>query len=336
MRKRTCRRAAGSREEAMRIAVIGVGAIGGLIAAKLAQAGEEVSVVARGAHLAAIRERGLRLVEAEGEIVARPRASNRIADLGPQDCVVLAVKAHQVADIAAEIPAALAPEATILTAQNGIPFWYFQKSGGPQEGRGLESVDPGGRIAAALPVERILGSVVYPAGEIAAPGVIRHIEGARFTLGELDGSATARVAALSEAFQRAGFKAPVTSDIRTEIWLKLWGNATLNPVSALTRATLSDILGFAPTRALIAEMMAEVKAVGEAHGIRFRLSIEKRIAGAEAIGAHKTSMLQDVEAGRAPEIEALTGSVIEMGRLAGLEVPRLEAAYAMVKLLARG
>jgi 2-dehydropantoate 2-reductase len=320
----------------MRIAVIGAGAIGGLLAAKLAHAGEQVSVVARGATLAAIRDNGLRLIEADGEIVARPRASSRLAELGPQDCVVLAVKAHQVADIAADVPAALAPEGAILTAQNGIPFWYFARSGGPYEGRGLQSVDPDGRIAAALPVERLLGSVVYPAAEIAAPGVIRHIEGARFTLGELDGSTTARATALSEAFQRAGFKAPVTSDLRSEIWLKLWGNATLNPVSALTRATLADILGFAPTRALIAQMMAEVKAVGEAHGIRFRLSIEKRIAGAEAIGAHKTSMLQDIEAGRAPEIEALVGSVIEMGRLAGLECPRLEAAYAMVKLLARG
>jgi 2-dehydropantoate 2-reductase len=320
----------------MRIAVIGVGAIGGLLAAKLAQAGEEVSVVARGAHLAAIRDNGLRLIEATGEIVAHPRACERVADLGPQDCVVLAVKAHQVADIAAQVPSALAPEGVILTAQNGIPFWYFHGSGGPYEGRGLASVDPHGRIAEALPAERLIGSVVYPAAEIAAPGIIRHIEGHRFTLGELDGSTTARATALSEVLQRAGFKAPVTGDIRTEIWLKLWGNATLNPVSALTRATLSDILGFAPTRALIAEMMAEVKAIGEAHGIRFRLSIDKRIAGAEAIGAHKTSMLQDIEAGRAPEIEALVGSVIEMGSLAGLEAPRLAAAYAMVKLLARG
>ena len=319
----------------MRIAVIGVGSIGGLLAAKLARAGEEVSVVARGAHLAAIRENGLRLIEADGEFVVRPAASDRAADLGPQDCVVIGVKAHQVADIAGDIPALLGPQTTILTAQNGVPWWYFHKSGGPYEGRGLASVDPDGRIAATLPIERILGSVVYPAAEIAAPGVIRHIENNRFTLGELDGTTTPRVIALSEAFQRAGFKAPVASDIRTEIWLKLWGNATLNPVSALTRATLADILAFAPTRALIAAMMAEVKAVGEAHGIRFRISIDKRIAGAEAIGAHKTSMLQDVEAGRAPEIEALVGSVIEMGRIAGHECPRLEAAYAMVKLLAR-
>ena len=320
----------------MRIAIIGVGAIGGLVAARLALAGEEVSVVARGAALAAIRDHGLRLIDADGERAARVQASNRLADLGPQDCVALAVKAHQLADIAAEVAAALTPQTSILTAQNGVPFWYFHRSGGPFEGRGLASVDPDGRIAAALPAERLIGSVVYPAGEIVAPGVVRHIEGNRLTLGELDGTVTPRASALAAALQRAGFKAPVTSDIRSEIWLKLWGNATLNPVSALTGATLADILGCAPTRALIAAMMAEVRAVGEAHGIRFRLSIDKRIAGAEAIGAHKTSMLQDIEAGRAPEIEALVGAVIEMGRLASVECPRLEAAYAMVKLLARG
>jgi 2-dehydropantoate 2-reductase len=317
----------------MRIAIVGVGAIGGLLAAALHRAGEEIGVVARGAHLAAIRENGLKLIDANGEYVARLPASDRLSDLGPQDCIVLGVKAHQVGAVAEQVAAALQPQTTILTAQNGVPWWYFYKAGGPHEGRGLESVDPGGRIAATLPFDRLVGSVVYPAGEIAAPGVIRHVEGNRFSLGEPDGTTSARAAALSEALTRAGFKAPVVSDIRAEIWMKLWGNATLNPVSALTRATLSDILSFAPTRALIADMMAEVRSVGEAHGIRFRLSIEKRIAGAEAIGAHKTSMLQDVEAGRAPEIEALAGSVLEMGRIAGVTCPRLEAAYAMVRRL---
>jgi 2-dehydropantoate 2-reductase len=317
----------------MRIAIVGVGAIGGLLAAALARAGEEVSVVARGAHLAAIRENGLKLIDANAEYVARLRASDRLSDLGPQDCIVLGVKAHQVGAVAEQVAAALQPQTTILTAQNGIPWWYFHKSGGAHEGRRLESVDPGGRIAATLPFDRLVGSVVYPAGEIAAPGVIRHVEGNRFSLGEPDGTTSARATALSEALTRAGFKAPVVSDIRAEIWMKLWGNATLNPVSALTRTTLSDILSFAPTRALIADMMAEVRSVGEAHGIRFRLSIEKRIAGAEAIGAHKTSMLQDVEAGRAPEIEALVGSVLEMGRIAGVECPRLATVYAMVRRL---
>jgi 2-dehydropantoate 2-reductase len=318
----------------MRIAIVGVGAIGGLLAARLARAGEQVSVVARGAHLAAIRADGLRLVEAEGEFVVKLAASVRLADLGPQDCVVLAVKAHQLVDVIDDIAATLGERTAILTAQNGIPWWYFSRHGGPHEGRRLESVDPGGRIAAALPIDRVLGSVVYPAAEIVRPGVIRHIEGHRFTLGELDGAVTERATALSAAFSRAGFKAPVAADIRSEIWMKLWGNATLNPVSALTRATLADICRFPLSRALIADMMAEVRAIAEAHGVKFRISIDKRIAGAEAIGAHKTSMLQDVEAGRTPEIDALLGAVLEMGRMVDAQSPRLETAYALVKLLA--
>ena len=317
----------------MRIAIVGVGAIGGLLAVSLSRAGEDVSVVARGPHLAAIRALGLRLLDASGDYTARLPASDRLADLGPQDCIVLGVKAHQVADVAADVAAALGPQTVILTAQNGVPWWYFCKSGAPHEGRRLESVDPGGRIGDLLPAGRLIGSVVYAAGEIEAPGVVRHVEGNRFTLGELDGAVTSRATALSQALQRAGFKAPVVADIRSEIWMKLWGNATFNPVSALTRARLDHICRFPPSRALIAEMMAEVRAVGEALGVKFRLSIEKRIAGTEAIGAHKTSMLQDVEAGRAPEIEALVGAVIEMARLVERPTPRLVAVYALVKLM---
>jgi 2-dehydropantoate 2-reductase len=316
----------------MRIAIYGVGAIGGLLAAALARAGEEVSIVARGAHLEAIRANGLKLIDGKGEYVAKVAASSSLADLGAQDCIVLGVKAHQVADIAPAVAAALGPHTTILTAQNGIPWWYFHKIGGPHEGRRLASVDPDGRIEAALPSDRLIGSVVYPAGEIAAPGVIRHIEGERFTLGELDGSTTPRATALSEALTRAGFKAPLSADIRAEIWMKIWGNATFNPVSALTGALLDQMCVHPQSRALIAELMAEVRAVGEALGVRFRLSIDKRIAGAQAIGAHKTSMLQDVEAGRAPEIEALVGAVIEMARLTGTPTPRLDTVYALVRL----
>jgi 2-dehydropantoate 2-reductase len=316
----------------MRIAIYGVGAIGGLLAAALARAGEEVSIVARGAHLEAIRANGLKLIDGKGEYVAKVAASSSLADLGAQDCIVLGVKAHQVADIAPAVAAALGPETSILTAQNGIPWWYFHKIGGPHEGRRLASVDPDGRIEAALPSDRLIGSVVYPAGEIAAPGVIRHIEGERFTLGELDGSTTPRATALSEALTRAGFKAPLSADIRAEIWMKIWGNATFNPVSALTGALLDQMCVHPQSRALIAELMAEVRAVGEALGVRFRLSIDKRIAGAQAIGAHKTSMLQDVEAGRAPEIEALVGAVIEMARLTGTPTPRLDTVYALVRL----
>ena len=317
----------------MRIAVVGVGAIGGWLAASLARAGEEVSVVARGAHLAAIRAEGLRLIEASGEFTARVAAAERLGALGAQDCIVLGVKAHQVGDIAADVAAALGPQTLILTAQNGVPWWYFHGAGGRFDGHRLESVDPGGRIGALLPAERLIGSVVYAAGEIAAPGVIRHVEGNRFTLGELDGAMTTRAAALSQTLHKAGLKAPVVADIRSEIWMKLWGNATLNPVSALTRARLDRICQFPASRALIAEMMAEVRAVGEALGVKFRISIDKRIAGAEAIGAHKTSMLQDVEAGRAPEIEALVGAVIEMARLVETPTPRLEAVYALVRLM---
>ncbi len=318
----------------MRIAVLGVGAIGGLLAASLARAGEQVSVVARGAHLEAIRAKGLTLIARDSEFTVEVAAERRLADLGPQDCIVLGVKAHQIADVVDDVAAALGEQTSVVTAQNGAPWWYFFKHGGPHEGRRLESVDAGGRIAAALPIDRVLGAVVYCAGEIAAPGVIRHTGGHRFTLGELDGATTARATALSETLQRAGFAAPVVADIRSEIWMKLWGNATLNPVSALTRALLDDICRFPLSRALIADMMAEVRAIAEAHGVKFRLSIEQRIAGAEAVGAHKTSMLQDVEAGRPMEIDALLGAVLEMGRMVGVESPRLEATYALVKLLA--
>ena len=319
----------------MRICVIGAGSIGGLLAAKLARAGEDVAVVARGAHLSAIRQNGLRLIESDGEFVAQVRATDRIAELGHQDCVILGVKAHQVADVVADAPALLGAETTILTAQNGIPWWYFFKHGGAHEGRRLESVDPGGGVAERLPIDRIIGSVVYAAAEIAAPGVIKHIEGNRFSLAEIDNSATPRVAALSQALTQAGFKAPVVSDIRSEIWMKLWGNLTFNPVSALTHATLEDVCRYPPTRALAARMMAEAQAIAEALGVRFRISIDRRIAGAEAIGKHKTSMLQDVEAGRAIEADALLGSVLEIGRIVGVAAPSLEDVYALIKLTAK-
>ncbi len=319
----------------MRICVIGAGSIGGLLAAKLARAGEDVAVVARGAHLTAIRHNGLRLIEGGGEFAVKVQATDRIGELGRQDCVVLGMKAHQVAAVAADVPALLDRETTILTAQNGIPWWYFFKHGGEHEGRRLESVDPGGAIADRLPVDRIIGSVVYAAAEIAAPGVIRHIESNRFSLAEIDNSTTPRVAALAETLTRAGFKAPVVSDIRSEIWMKLWGNLTFNPVSALTHATLEDICRYPPTRALAAQMMAEAQAIGEALGVRFRVSIDRRIAGAEAIGKHKTSMLQDVEAGRAIEADALLGSVIELGKIVGLAAPTLENVYALIKLTAK-
>jgi 2-dehydropantoate 2-reductase len=319
----------------MKICVIGAGAIGGLLAARLADAGQEVGVVARGAHLAAIRERGLILRQEGGDIVARVAASDRVAELGASDLIVLGMKAHQVAAVAPEVGAILGPHTLVLTAQNGIPWWYFFKHGGPREGVRLESVDPGGVIADHLPIERIIASVVYPAAEIERPGVIRLVEGNRFSLAEIDGVRSERISAISEIFGKAGFKAPVVTDVRAEIWTKVLGNMSFNPISALTHAVLQDICRYPPTRALAMEMMREAQAVAEAFGIRLRISLEKRIAGAEAIGAHKTSMLQDVESGRVLEVDALLGSVIELARMAEVATPHLDAIHAVAKLLGR-
>jgi 2-dehydropantoate 2-reductase len=318
----------------MKICVIGAGAIGGLLAAKLAHAGEDVSVVARGAHLANIVSDGLTLLEEGQKIVARVHASDRVAAVGEQELIILGMKAHQVAAVVRDLPAIIGPQTAVLTAQNGIPWWYFFKHGGPYEGVRLESVDPGGIIADNLPIDRVVASIVYPAAEIERPGVIRHIEGNRFSLAEIDGSKSERILRISESFGRAGFKAPVVGDVRAEIWTKLWGNSSFNPISALTHATLEDICKFSLTRALAADIMQEVQAVGEALGVRFRVSLERRIAGTEAVGAHKTSMLQDIESGRPIEADALLGSVIELGRIVGIATPHLDTIYAVVKLLA--
>ena len=317
----------------MKICVIGAGAIGGLLAAKLAHAGEDVGVVARGPHLAAIVRNGLVLSEDGRELVARVKASDRVADASAADLIILGIKAHQVAAVAPDLAGIMAPQTLVLTAQNGIPWWYFLKHGSPHEGVRLESVDPGGVIADNLPIDRVIACVAYPAAEIVRPGVIRLIEGNRFSLAEIDGSKSERIIRVSEAFAKAGFKAPVVGDVRAEIWTKLWGNLSFNPISALTHATLEDICRFAPTRSLATEMMREAQAVGEALGIRFRIPLEKRIAGAEAVGAHKTSMLKDVEAGRAIEVEALLGSVIELGRMVNIATPHMDATYAVAKLL---
>jgi len=320
----------------MKICVVGAGAIGGLLAAKLQQVGEQVSVIARGPHLEAIKANGLKLIEEDGsEVVARVAATDKIAEAGPQDLVILGLKAHQVAAIVNDLKHLYTPDTMVLTAQNGIPWWYFFKHGGPYEGRQLDSVDPGGTVAANLPIERVLASVVYPAAEIIEPGVIKHIEGNRFSLSEIDNTETPRIKLVSETLKKAGFKAPVVSDVRAELWTKLWGNLSFNPVSALTHATLEDLCRYPLTRALVADMMREAQAVGEALGIRFRIPIEKRIAGGEAVGPHKTSMLQDIEAGRAVEADALIGSVIELGRIVNVPTPHLDTAYALVKLLSK-
>lgn len=321
----------------MKIAIVGAGAIGGYLGAQLSLAGEEVTFVARNRNLRAIRDGGFHLfLENGSEVHARNvRAVQHMADAGPQDAVLLTVKAHQLSELLPDLRGLFGPQTMVVSMINGIPWWYFQRHGGPLEGRVLHSVDPDGRISAAIEPERVIGSVVYPAAELIAPGVVRVIEGNRFTLGEPDGQRSERVATLSQAMIRAGFKAPVSKDIRNEIWVKLWGNLSFNPISALTHATLQDICRFPPTRALAGRMMAEAQAVAEALGVQFRISLEQRIAGAEAVGAHKTSMLQDLEQGRALELAALVGSVIELGLLCGIPTPTIEAIHAAASLLTR-
>jgi 2-dehydropantoate 2-reductase len=321
----------------MKIAVVGAGAIGGYLGARLALAGEEVTFIARNRNLEAINAQGFRLIEEDGreQTTRELRAVQRMADAGPQDVVLLTVKAHQVVDLLPDLRGLFGPQTAVVTMINGVPWWYFHKLAGPYEGRRLDSVDPGGRIAETIEPERLIGSVVYPAAELVQPGVVRVIEGNRFTLGEPDGSRSERIDALSQAMMKAGFKAPVSKDIRGEIWVKLWGNLSFNPISALTHATLEDICRFPPTRALVASMMGEAQRVGEALGVQFKISLDKRIAGAEAVGAHKTSMLQDVENGRALELEALVGAVIELGRVTGVATPTIEAVYAATALLGR-
>ena len=320
----------------MKIAVVGAGAIGGFLGAKLSIAGEDVTFIARNQNLATIQANGFRLVLEDGTEQHAPqaRAVQNMADAGPEDVVLITVKAHQVADLLPGLSALIGPDTMVVSMINGIPWWYFHRLPGTWQGRGLSSVDPGGRLTTGIDSRHLIGSVVYTAAELVAPGVVRVIEGNRFTLGELDGSRSERIERLSQAMMRAGFKAPVSKDIRGEIWLKLWGNLSFNPISALTHATLEDICTFEPSRELAATMMREAQAVAEKLGIVFKVSLDKRIAGAQAVGAHKTSMLQDVEHGRALELDALVGSVVELGRLTGTPTPTIDAIYAATQLLA--
>jgi 2-dehydropantoate 2-reductase len=321
----------------MKVAIIGAGAIGGYVGVKLALAGETVTFIVRGANLAAIRRDGMKLIMADGtEHVARKvQATNDYAEAGPQDLVILALKAHQVEAVAGELPKLFGPDTVVVTMQNGIPYWYFHQHGGALAGTRVRSVDPTGRVGECIPASRVIGCVVYPASELVAPGVVKHIEGDRFPVGELDGSSSERVNRISACFTDAGFKAPVLDDIRAEIWLKLWGNLTFNPISGLSHSTLVDICQFPLTRELAAAMMREAQVVAHKLGIEFRVSLDKRIAGAEKVGKHKTSMLQDIEAGRAPEIDALVGTVVELGRLTNTPTPHIDTVYALVKLLGK-
>jgi 2-dehydropantoate 2-reductase len=321
----------------MKITVIGAGAIGGYVGAKLALAGEDVTFLVRGLNLKVIRAQGVKLIMNDGSehIAGNVRASDDYGAIGPQDVVILAIKAHQVEAVANEVPKLFSSDTVVVPMQNGIPYWYFHEHAGDYQGHRIDSVDPTGLIGAMIPASRVVGCVVYPASELIAPGIVKHIEGDRFPVGEPNGAASARVRSISECFIRAGFKAPVLDNIRAEIWLKLWGNLTFNPISALSRATLADICQYPLTRALAAAMMTEAQTIANKLGITFRVPLEKRISGAEKVGHHKTSMLQDVEARRSLEIDALLGSVVELGRLTAIPTPHLDTVYALTKLLAK-
>lgn len=314
----------------MRFAVLGAGATGGYLGACLVRAGLEVTLIARGPHLEAMRSRGLRVLEPDGtEFVTHPRCTDDLAAVGEADTVFVTVKAHSLPALAPQLKAALGPETCLVFAQNGIPWWFFRGS------ERLESVDPGGVIEASIELRRVLGCVVYAATSLAEPGVVRHQEGNRFTLAEPDGSRSERVLAISAALARAGLRAPVSDHFEKEVWVKLLGNATYNPVSALTRATLAEMAADPATAVLLQGLMEEVATVARNLGLELGGWLERRQQGAAAVGEHKTSMLQDLEAGRPLEVEALVGSVVELGRRQGLQLPRLEAIYACVRLLDR-
>lgn len=320
----------------MKICIFGAGAIGGYMGAKLAMAGADVSLVARGPHLAAIADKGLTLIEEGADPVTVPvRASANPADLGPQDYVIVTLKAHSVPPVVAAMQPLIGPNTTIVSGVNGVPWWYFHKIGGTLEGTRLASVDPGNVQWDGFGPDRVLGCVVYPAAEVSTPGTIRHIEGNRFSLGEPDGSKSDRATALSQALQAAGLKAPVRPRLRDEIWVKLWGNLSFNPISALTHATLDVLCTDPGTRSVARAMMLEAQAIAEALGVTFPIDVERRIDGGAAVGAHRTSMLQDLDANRPMEIDALVKSVQELGRITGLPTPTIDTVLALITLRAR-
>lgn len=319
----------------MKICIYGAGAIGGYLGVELALAGFDVTLIARGPHLEAMRRDGLTLLVGDQKKVARVACTDDPAEVGPQEYVIITLKAHSVLPVVDKMVALLGPETAVVTAQNGVLWWYFHKLEGPWEGRQLESADPGGRIWRTLGPERAIGCVVYPSCEIVAPGVVKHLHGKRFMVGEPDGSKSERVVALSKALSAAGFKAPVRPRVRDDIWLKLWGNVSFNPVSVLTLATLEEITGDEGTRSVVREIMLEAQAVAEKLGVRFSVDVDTRIGWAADVGAHKTSMLQDLEKGRPLEIEALVGTVAEMGRLVGVATPTIDVVLKLVRLRAR-
>jgi len=318
----------------VRVAILGAGATGGFLGARLAKAGADVVLIARGPHLEAMRRDGLRLIEPDGESTVRVEATDDLGAIRGADAVFVTLKAHSVPAIAEGLAANLGAETAVVSAQNGIPWWYFQRHGGELEGTYLETVDPGGKVARAIDPGRVIACIVYPATSVVGPGIVRHIDGEKFSLGELDGVRTQRVLALSSVLTSAGLKAPVQSRIRQELWVKLLGNAVFNPLSALTRASLGEMAESPVLAPIVRAAMEEVDAVARRLGVEIPVTIDQRIRGAARVGAHKTSMLQDMEAGRPMEIDAVVGSVVELAGRLKVPVPHLQTTYACVKLLA--
>lgn len=316
----------------MKICIFGAGAIGGYMGAKLAQAGADVSLVARGPHLEAMRVNGLRLIEESGETTVDVTASDNAEDLGPQDYVIVTLKAHSVPAVVPHMQPLIGPDTTIVSGVNGVPWWYFHKTGGAFEGTRLETVDPGNAQWNGFGPDRVLGCVVYPAAEVVEPGVVKHIEGNRFSLGEPDGSKSERALALSKALSAAGLKAPVRPKIRDEIWVKLWGNLSFNPISALTHATLDVLCTDPGTRDVARNMMLEAQTIAEKLGVKFPVDVDRRIKGGADVGAHRTSMLQDLDQGRPMEIDALVGSVKELGHVTDTPTPTIDTVLALIAL----
>ncbi len=319
----------------MKICVFGAGAIGGYMGVKLAQAGVDVSLVARGPHLAAMQQNGLRLIEDEQEHTVSVTASDTPEDLGEQDYIIVTLKAHSVPPVVEKMSPLIGPNTTVVSGVNGVPWWYFHKLGGPLEGTRVHSVDPGDAQWNLFGPDNVLGCVVYPATEVIEPGVIKHIEGNRFSLGEPDGSKSERALALSKALSAAGLKAPVRPKLRDEIWLKLWGNLSFNPISALTHATLDVLCNDQGTRPIARAMMLEAQGIAEKLGVKFAIDVERRIDGGSAVGAHRTSMLQDLDQGRPMEIDALVTSVQELGRITGTPTPIIDTILGLIRLRAR-
>lgn len=318
----------------MKIVIAGAGAIGGYIGAQLARVGADVVLFARGPHLAAMRERGLRVQSKDSDFEVHPQVTGDLASIGVADVIILGVKAHGLTALATQLKSLFGPDTAVVSTQNGIPWWYFQNHGGALDGLRLESVDPGGVIADSIPPEGVIGSLVYFATEIVAPGIIRHDEGNRISFGEPDGSRSERCRKLAEALVAAGFRCPITTRMRQEIWVKLLGNVAFNPISALTGATLAQMTRHPEVCGLVRQIMAEAECVAAKLGITLPISIDQRIAGAEKVGEHKTSMLQDLEVGRPLELDAIVGAVVELAGRLGLAVPATCAIYACTKLLA--